>query len=213
MSGEIEEIEEDTISNRDAAEINDIYVAVGKNDLHVLQWALDYAICPEFRICLVHIFPSINYIPIPVGKLKRSQLSQEQVQIYMNEENNKRKNLLEKYIRLCNDAKVPVDTMVVESNSTAKALLELIPIVNITSLVIGSKQALSTSRVRKGQGKGEYVKKNAPEFCEVKVGNSEGKGKNNGQVQQLKETCNPPPIARHSERNFLECICFSGKFY
>ena len=41
-----------------------------------------------------------------VGNLSRSQLSKEQVQVYINEENNRRKSLLVKYIRLCNDAKV-----------------------------------------------------------------------------------------------------------
>ncbi|KAJ8563281.1 hypothetical protein K7X08_031733 [Anisodus acutangulus] len=135
MSGEIEEIGEDiksTISSK--AEINDVYVAVRKNELHALQWTLYHAISPGFRICLVHIFPPIKYIPTPVGNLSKSQLSKMQVQVYTNEESNKRKNLLEKYIRLCNDAKVPVDTVLVESNSPAKALLDLIPIVNITSL-------------------------------------------------------------------------------
>ncbi|XP_060170727.1 U-box domain-containing protein 35-like [Lycium barbarum] len=209
MSGEIEEIGEDSKSttiNSIDADIKDVYVAVGKNDLHVLQWALDHAISPSFRICLVHIFPLINYIPTPVGKLSRSQLSQEQVQVYINEENNRRKNLLEKYIRLCNDAKVPVDTMLVESNSPAKALLDLIPIVNITSLVIGNRPSRSARRARKGRDIGEYVKKNAPDFCEVKVV---------GQVQKPKQGFNQaqPEIARNSERNFLECICFSGKFY
>ncbi|PHT27397.1 hypothetical protein CQW23_32993 [Capsicum baccatum] len=134
------------------------------------------------------------------------RLSKEQVQVYINEESNRRKNLLEKYIRLCNDAKVPVDTMLVESNSPAKALLDLIPVVKITSLVIGTRLSRSTRRVRKGQYKGEYVQENAPEFCEVKVV---------GEVQQPKESFSrrQPEIPRHSDRNFLECICFSRKFY
>ncbi|PHT27398.1 hypothetical protein CQW23_32994 [Capsicum baccatum] len=147
MSGEIEEVGEDikstTMSSKDA-ETGEVYVVAGKNDLHVLQWALDHAISPGFRICLVHIFPTIKYIPTPVGNLSRSRLSKEQVQVYINEESNRRKNLLEKYIRLCNDAKVPVDTMLVESNSPAKALLDLIPVVKITSLVIGTRLSRST---------------------------------------------------------------------
>ncbi|KAM3307773.1 U-box domain-containing protein 35 [Capsicum chacoense] len=209
MSGEIKEVGEDikrtTMSSKDA-ETGEVYVVVGKNDLHVLQWALDHAISPGFRICLVHIFPTIKYIPTPVGNLSRSQLSKEQVQVYINEESNRRKNLLEKYIRLCNDAKVPVDTMLVESNSPAKALLELIPVVKITSLVIGARLSRSTRRARKGQYKGEYVQENAPEFCEVKVVS---------EVQQPKESFSrrQPEIPRHPDRNFLECICFSRKFY
>ena len=43
-----------------------------------------------------------------VGRLSRSQLSKEQLKFYINEENNRRRNLLQKYIRLCTDAKVCV---------------------------------------------------------------------------------------------------------
>lgn len=56
MSGEIEEIRDQdsmstTISNN-GAENNDVYVAIGINDLLVLQWEHDHAISPGF-----HIFP------------------------------------------------------------------------------------------------------------------------------------------------------------
>ncbi|PHT53926.1 hypothetical protein CQW23_08388 [Capsicum baccatum] len=227
MSWEIEEIGEDSKSeivsnNKDAGVINDVYVAVGKNDLHVLQWALDHAISPGIRVCLVHVFPPITYIPSPVGKLSSSQLSKEQVQSYVNEESNRRKNLMEKYIRLCNDAKVPVDTVLVESKSPAKALLDLITVVNVTSIVIGTKRSLSTIRVMKGQGVGDYVQKNAPAFCQVNVVGEEGKKIKKSQVLRLKENGNPPSlvhsrnqpeISKQSNRNLFEWICFSPKFH
>ncbi|XP_055828791.1 U-box domain-containing protein 52-like [Solanum dulcamara] len=228
MSWEIEEIGEDSKSeaiisnNKDGGVINDVYVAVGKNDMHVLQWALDHAISPGIRVCLVHVFPPITYIPSPVGKLSSSQLSREQVQAYINEESNRRKNILEKYISLCNDAKVPVDTVLVESKSPAKALLDLITVVNVTSLVIGTKRSLSTIRVMKGHGVGEYVQKNAPAFCQVNVVGEEGKKIIKGQVVQLKGNCNPPSlvhsqnqpeIAKQSNRNLFEWMCFSPKFH
>lgn len=40
------------------------------------------------------------------GRLARSQLNEDQVPLYVNEESNKRSNLLQKYVNLCNDAKV-----------------------------------------------------------------------------------------------------------
>ncbi|CAN4085983.1 unnamed protein product [Withania somnifera] len=224
MSREIEEIGEDNKSevvisnNKDGGAMSDVYVAVGKNDMHVLQWALDHAISPGIRVCLVHVFPPITYIPSPVGKLSSSQLSREQVQAYISEESNRRKNLLEKYIRLCNDAKVPVDTVLVESKSPAKALLDLITVVNVTSLVIGTKRSISTIRLLKGHGVGEYIQKNAPAFCQVNVVGEEGKKINKGQVRQLKGNCNPPSlvssrsqpeIAKQSNRNLFEWMCFS----
>lgn len=228
MSWEIEEIGEDSKSevignNKDGGVINDVYVAVGKNDMYVLQWALDHAISPGIRVCLVHIFPPITYIPSPVGKLSSSQLTREQVQAYINEESNRRKNLLEKYIRLCNDAKVPVDTVLVESKSPGKALLDLISVVNVTSLIIGTKRSLSTIRVMKGHGIGEYVQKKAPASCQVNVVGEEGKKIKKSEVVQLKgnysnspslvHSRSQPEIAKQSNRNLFEWMCFSPKFH
>ncbi|KAG5536963.1 hypothetical protein RHGRI_024407 [Rhododendron griersonianum] len=150
MSPEIVEIGEDsksvTISSRDCG-MNDVYVAVGKNDLDVVKWALDHAISPGARVFLVHVFPPITYISTPVGRLSRSQLTQEQVRFYVNKENNRRRNVLQKYIQLCTDAEVSVDTMLLESNSTAKAILDLIPVLKITYLVMGTKRPPASSFV------------------------------------------------------------------
>ncbi|XP_027122447.1 U-box domain-containing protein 52 isoform X2 [Coffea arabica] len=146
-SPEIVEIPDESksiLSSRNG-QTNDVYVAVGKDDLHVVQWVLDNAVSPGTRLFLVHVFPPITYINTPVGRLSRSQLSQDQLRVYLNEDQNRRKYLLEKYIRMCNDAKVPVDTMLLESNATAKAILGLIPVVNITNLVMGTKRSPFTS--------------------------------------------------------------------
>ncbi|KAG5602441.1 hypothetical protein H5410_033811 [Solanum commersonii] len=115
-----------------------------------------------------------------VGNLSIIQLSKMQVQVYINEESNRRKNLLEKYICLCNDAKM------IECK---EALLDLIPIVNITSIVIGT----SPSRPTRGQNIAEYVKKKAPEFCDIKVV---------GQMQYPKQSFN------QRQHENAKCICF-----
>ena len=68
MSAEIVEIVEETsMSSRDMSGVKDVYVAVGKDDLDVLKWALDHAVAvsPAARIFLVHVFPPITYIPTP----------------------------------------------------------------------------------------------------------------------------------------------------
>ncbi|KAL2492540.1 Adenine nucleotide alpha hydrolase-like superfamily protein [Abeliophyllum distichum] len=199
--------------------VNDVYVAVGKSDSHVVKWALDHAVPPgKSRVFLVHVFSPITYIATPVGRLSKSQLSKDQVQIYANEESNRRRNLLEKYIRLCNDAKVVVETMLVESNAAAKAILDLIHVANITNLVMGTKQSPFTRLSGKGQGKGEYVQKHAPEFCKVSLVYDVKRTKGH-QMHKAKEIVPPniasskrPAISRHTERNFFECICFPGKF-
>ncbi|OWM90527.1 hypothetical protein CDL15_Pgr014830 [Punica granatum] len=213
VSPEIVEIGDDSRSmtgGRDGT-CQDVYVAVGKDDLGVVKWVLDHLVtAASGRVFLVHVFPPITHIPTPVGKLSRSQLSQDQVRVYINEETNRRRNLLQKYIRLCSEAKVTVDTMLIESNSTAKAVLDLIPVLNITSLVIGTKRSPHSRRLVGKLSKGEFVKRNAPECCEVTI-------VFNGQkVIEINEsrdpnrpsmrTCSPGDEAsRHPERRFFEC--------
>ncbi|CAI9112726.1 OLC1v1013208C4 [Oldenlandia corymbosa var. corymbosa] len=214
-SPEIVEISDDGTGNRNIGltTINDVYVAVGKNDLHVVKWALDHAVSPGTQVFLVHVFQPMTYINTPVGRLARSQLSNDQARAYVNEDRNKRKNLLEKYIRLCNDSKVAVDTILLESNTTAKTILDLIPIVNITNLVMGTKRSPFIRQLRRGQGKGEYVQKNAPDFCKVTLVYN-GQKVENGPLQPIEnfEKRRRPETTPHNfERNFFECMCFSGK--
>lgn len=62
-SPEIVEIGEDSSRN---GVTNDVYIAVGKNDLDVVKWALDnHQVTPATQLFLVHVFPSITYIPTP----------------------------------------------------------------------------------------------------------------------------------------------------
>ncbi|KAH6809427.1 hypothetical protein C2S51_027210 [Perilla frutescens var. frutescens] len=215
--GEVSE-SKSIVASRDGGATSDVYVAVGKNDLHVLKWALDRVVLPGNRVFLVHVFPPIAYIPTPVGRLSRSQLSKDQLQVYIREESNKRKHLLDKYIQLCNESKIAVDTMLVESNASAKAILELIAVANITHLVMGTKQSPFSRLSRKGLGKGEYVKKYAPAYCEVTVVYDDGKKMKDQQPQNREESKSKtaanqrPQVAKNSERHFFECVCFSGKF-
>ncbi|XP_050948009.1 uncharacterized protein LOC103498862 isoform X3 [Cucumis melo] len=107
MSPEIVEIGEESktiISSRDGA-ATDVYVAVGKDDIDVLKWALNHVVSPDHN----QRFADQSSTTFLVGRLARSQLTREQLRVYINEENNRRRNLLEKYIRLCTDAKVLLD--------------------------------------------------------------------------------------------------------
>lgn len=70
----------------------------------------------------------------------------------------------------------------------------------------------------KGQRIGEYIKKNAPKFCEVTIV-CEGKKMVKGEMQSeehfpssLRGRRGPEITTQNSERKFFECICFSGKF-
>jgi len=72
-------------------------------------------------------------------------------------------------------------------------------------------------RLGKKMAKGKFIKKNAPEFCEVTIVHDGKKVVDNQQVKELVHSSlasspSKPEIARQSEKNFFECVCFSGKF-
>ncbi|KAF6157469.1 hypothetical protein GIB67_004407 [Kingdonia uniflora] len=224
MSPEIIEIGEESKSYssiKDDKVYKDVYVAVGKDDLSVLKWALNHVVSPgsETRVFLIHVFPPVTNISTPVGRISRNQVSKEYMRSYIKEENNRRSNLLHKYIRMCNDAKVTVETMLIESNVIGKAILELIPVLNITTLIIGADRFSYSRQLTKGVGKGEFVRMNAPEFCEITIVPDSKKvvKKQQALVGQksffLAARRRKAETTQNVERiNFFDCVCFSGKF-
>lgn len=65
-------------------------------------------------------------------------------------------------------------------------------------------------RLTKKLAKGEFLKKHASDYCEVTVVYN---GQNVSDNERVREPNRPgKEVARHSERKFFECVCFSGKF-
>ncbi|XP_027338889.1 U-box domain-containing protein 35-like isoform X2 [Abrus precatorius] len=126
-----------------------VYVAVGKgqSSMVALSWTLNNLPSPSTMLYLVHVFPEINHVPNPlgVGMIPKEQVSPEQVESYVAQERGKRRDLLNKFLQLCSASKVKVDTILIESDLIAKAIIDLIPILQIGKLVIGAnKSQLST---------------------------------------------------------------------
>ncbi|WCJ28203.1 Adenine nucleotide alpha hydrolases-like superfamily protein [Euphorbia peplus] len=185
-----EEIEEDEVQAMDTIEedmfegsvfsfdIGDggggdsVYVGVGKSDssMDALSWTLKNLINGDSTmVYLIHVFPELHFIPSPLGRLPKNQVSPQQVAGYMAQERSKRRQLLQKFLNMCSASKIKVDTILVESDMVEKAILDLIPILNVNKLVLGtSKSSLRKMKGKKGNGIGEIVE-NASEFCEVKI--------------------------------------------
>ncbi|KAJ4981411.1 hypothetical protein NE237_032248 [Protea cynaroides] len=164
-------------SGRTGGDENDdnVYVAVGKSEtsMDALRWTLNNALKPSSTVFLIHVFPEVHHISTPLGRLPKNQANPDQLERCMIEERSKRMQLLQKFLRLCSVSQVRFDTILIESDETAKAVVDLIPVLNIKKLVLGiSKSTLN----RKGNRKGiaGVVHKDAPEFCEVSI-ISEGK--------------------------------------
>ncbi|CAL5199626.1 unnamed protein product [Lathyrus oleraceus] len=212
----------DTIDN-EIEEEDSIYVAVGKSDtsMEALSWTLNNLTTHSTMLYLIHVFPEIKHIPHPlgVGMIARNQVSGEQVEIYMEQERNKRRQLLHKFIQSCSLSNVKVDTILIESDFIAKAILDLIPILQISNLVIGAnKFHLRKSRSRKGNGVADQVVQNAPESCKVRI-ISEGKEVKDEQVMMMMTpspkiiaTTNSATNVNTKENDSVLCVCFKPKF-
>ncbi|XP_054778695.1 U-box domain-containing protein 35-like [Prosopis cineraria] len=153
-----------------------VYVGVGKSEtsMEALSWTLKHLIAsPSTMVYLIHVFPEIKHIPNPLGMgmIPKNQVSAEQVESYEAQERAKRRQLLHKFLQLCSSSQVKVDTILIESDTVAKAILDLIPILNIQNLVIGTnKSNLRKSRSRRGNsGIADQILQNSPESCRVRI--------------------------------------------
>ncbi|CAN6875663.1 unnamed protein product [Brassica oleracea] len=153
---------------------DNVYVGVGKGDssMGALRWALDNLIPSSSTLLfLIHVFPETHFIPYPLGRLAKEQASQEQLDAFMSQEREKRRTLLNKFIQTCSASKVKVETILVESDSVAKAIQDLTTILNIKKLVLGiDKSNARKAKSLKGNSVAEQImRSSAAETCEVKV--------------------------------------------
>ncbi|KAL8228305.1 hypothetical protein R6Q57_015889 [Mikania cordata] len=138
-----------------------------------LVWTIDSYLRESGIVYLVHIFPELRFIPTPLGRLPINQANPVQKANYVSDEQRKRAEYLQKFLSLCSSSKVHVETVLIESDMEAKAILDLIPILNIRKLVLGATKStlrkLKSSSKKGGGGTLEQVLHNAPSCCEVKI--------------------------------------------
>ncbi|XVF28075.1 hypothetical protein REPUB_Repub14bG0164300 [Reevesia pubescens] len=164
-----------SIEVNDQADQGSVYVAVGKSEssMDALCWTLTHLVNTSSCILyLIHVFPEIRNIPSPLGMLPKNQVSPTQVENYMEQERGKRRQFLQKFLDICSASKVKVDTMLIESDMVAKAILDLIPILNITKLVVGTSNSNPRKlKSRRGINRriANQIFQSAPNTCEVKV--------------------------------------------
>ncbi|KAG6639186.1 U-box domain-containing protein 35-like isoform X2 [Carya illinoinensis] len=151
-----------------------VFVAVGNTEssssMGALAWTLNRLVSPSTVLRLLHVFPVIRYIPSPLGPLPRSKVKPELVKNYVMQEKGKRRKHLQKFLDTCSVSKVKVDVMLVEGDNITKAILDLIPILNIRKLVLGTTESsLRKSESKRGNGIADQILHNAPETCEIKI--------------------------------------------
>lgn len=230
---EIEEIEiiEEINVNMNMNMNEEVYVAVGK-DPSVLQWALDNVVTAGGSVTLIHVYSQVKSIPTPFGRTPRNKLREEVVNAYVKEKDDKRRNFMQKYLQMCSDAQVKADTIVIESDEGHKSIVDLISFLHITKLILGMNFGTQSKTLRKlkmttvqGKGKAEYVKMNAPDFCQVLVVGNRGKmsvqvdpkqkvdgaGDCDSRYSPFAIIPSPssPSISRRAKLHFASCSCIA----
>ncbi|CAA7397891.1 unnamed protein product [Spirodela intermedia] len=212
---------------------SDLYVAVGKgsSSMGALSWALKHVAKPKDFVYLIHVYPEVRNIPTPLGMLPRNQVTPEQVESYMSLERSKRIQLLQPFLKLGDASKVIMDTLLIESDLIANAIVELIPVLHIRRLFMGISKS-NIRAMRKGAGKSGQVLRNAPEYCQVTV-ISEGGEVRASTTDDYTAAAAPPPTpptpppetARKGDdsggaerldeprsSDMAICVCFPRKF-
>ncbi|XP_010481274.1 PREDICTED: U-box domain-containing protein 37-like [Camelina sativa] len=197
---------------------DNVYVGVGKGDssMDALRWAIDNLITSSSTLLfLIHVFPETRFIPYPLGRLTREKASQEQVESFMSQEREKRRTLLLKFLHACSASKVKVETILVESDSVAKAIQDLITILNIKKLVLGmDKSNARKATVMKGNSVPELImRSSAAEMCVVKV-ICQGREISMEEAMMLNSPSKSPLAQRPRKDQPVDpfaCICFISK--
>ncbi|KAM0964469.1 hypothetical protein ACFX1X_020857 [Malus domestica] len=123
-------------------------------------------------IVIVHVFPPMRFVPSPCNRnASKNTVSPKMVNNCMALERDRRWKLLDRYVDACSSAKVKTEIMLVESDTVAKALLDLIPTKNIRNLVVGTTESsLRKLRSKKGSGIASQILRNAPDTsCNIKI--------------------------------------------
>ncbi|XP_077236550.1 U-box domain-containing protein 33-like [Tasmannia lanceolata] len=193
----------------------DMYVAVGKNSssMDALLWTLKHSVNPSALVYLIHIFPEVHRIPSPLGMLPKNSVRPEQVESYMFQERIKRAALLQQFLNHCDASKVKAESILVESDLVAKAVVDLIHVLNIRKLVVGTTKS-SLGKLKKGSGTAEEIYKNAPDFCRVTIICQGKEVVGEMTSRDNSSNCTKERTLLHVEesKNFISCTCFSSQF-
>ncbi|CAA6661523.1 unnamed protein product [Spirodela intermedia] len=187
---------------------SDLYVAVGKgsSSMGALSWALKHVAKPKDFVYLIHVYPEVRNIPTPLTTKEGRERERERERVIM-------------------------DTLLIESDLIANAIVELIPVLHIRRLFMGISKS-NIRAMRKGAGKSGQVLRNAPEYCQVTV-ISEGGEVRASTTDDYTAAAAPPPTpptpppetARKGDdsggaerldeprsSDMAICVCFPRKF-
>ncbi|KAK7271561.1 hypothetical protein RJT34_27567 [Clitoria ternatea] len=163
----IQEAEENYKSQCSSSSVVALAIKGNKKSKYVVQWALNKFV-PEGMIIfkLIHVHAGIKGVPTPMGNIiPLSQVRNDVATAFKKEVEWQTNQMLHPFKRMCEQRKVHVDVVVIESDDVATAVAEEVAKGAITKLVVGaSSRGLFRS---KSKGMSAKISVCTPRFCTV----------------------------------------------
>ncbi|XAR67138.1 Non-specific serine/threonine protein kinase [Bertholletia excelsa] len=145
----------------------------GKGSWRAVRWATEHLAPKADRFVLIHIMPAITSIPTPSGSsIPIEELDGNVVEMYVKDMKLKLEDMFIPFKKLCK--KMKIETLVLEGDSPASALLTYITASGIKRLVLGSCSSGCITRKLKSTSVPSIVLKHAPETCKIYVVSRDG---------------------------------------
>ncbi|KAL9247665.1 hypothetical protein vseg_021073 [Gypsophila vaccaria] len=164
---EISEEKDDDEEEENVERREKVYVAVGRNvekTLSLIRWSI--RMFRSSDICFVHVHLPSPLIPTLLGNLPANRASPEVVAAYRRCEQEKMKELLHYYLKLCHQVKVKASFISSEAEKVHNGLVDLVLKHGIQKLVMGSFSQ-NFVKLTTNSSKASYAAKMAPAFCEI----------------------------------------------
>ncbi|KAI4377450.1 hypothetical protein MLD38_015073 [Melastoma candidum] len=175
----------------------------GKGSRRAVRWALENLAPKADRFVLVHVMPRVTSIPTPSGgRTPIDELDENVVKLFVQDTMVKYEEVFIPFRRICKLRKV--ETVVLEDDDPAKALVTFVTEQGVENLVLGSCSSFSFRRTR-GPEVPTTVLQHAPENCSVHIisnRNSVSRS-GNGSRQGTRNDYSP------SESEFSNSVCAS----
>ncbi|CAN6216494.1 unnamed protein product [Urochloa humidicola] len=140
----------------------------GRGSRRAARWAAASMVPAGGRLALVHVIPPVSFVPSPSGeRVPVVNMEREVVEIYAQDRRARAQEVFLPFRRLC--ARRIVETVVLEGDNVAEALVSYAAESGVRSLVVGSATLTWLRRMLRIQDVPFMVLKTMPSSCNVFV--------------------------------------------
>ncbi|XP_074280740.1 U-box domain-containing protein 34-like [Silene latifolia] len=142
----------------------------GNGSKRAVRWAIENLLPRADRFVLVHVMSIITHIPTPSGnRIPIKELDANVVARYMEDVREKAEEIFIQYKKFYRAGELTFETLVLEYDNAAAALVDYVKKSGVRSIVMGSESTNRFWRKIKGPGIPQIVLKCAPDTCDVFV--------------------------------------------